>query len=92
MESVMHIDGVRTCDDKWKEMQLVYDACLKAGITVPKQVQEFFGYEKPDELGVLIRLDSDKAVEEWGNSYAGGYQIDLTKLQKGFRYLRIYFS
>jgi hypothetical protein len=35
----------RPADEKWKEMKDIYDACYKAGIRLPEEVDDFFDGE-----------------------------------------------
>ena len=52
--------GIIPADEKWKEMKLIYDTCLKNKIEIPKKVNEFFNDEEPDEKGVKIYLKYEK--------------------------------
>ena len=58
----MHVYGIVPPDEDWKKMKAVYDACTKAKVAVPSDVDKFLDYEKPDDAGVLIDL-TDKCSE-----------------------------
>jgi len=92
MSMSTHIIGFRPPDKKWKEMKKVYDACIEARLEIPKEVDEFFGGEEPDESGVMLEIEEDEAVEEWSDDMRQGFQVDVTKLPKDLKYIRFYNS
>lgn len=72
-------------------MKSVWDACDKAKVPVPKDVDDFFEDEGPgDKPGKEISLKA--AMTEWSCEYATGYEIDVTKLPKGLKIIRAYMS
>lgn len=75
-------------DEKWKEMKAVFDACEKAKIAIPEEVEEFFNYEAPDERGI----EKEILKTEWKNEYAQGYEIELSKIPKNVKFIRAYLS
>lgn len=83
--------GYRPAEEKFKKMKAAWDACEAAGIDVPKEVREYFGDEDPrDAPGQVI--DITAAKRDWSDpdACAQGYEIDITKLPEGVRYIRVY--
>lgn len=88
----IHVVGYRPPDDEWERMKAVYVACEEAGVDIPDKVQEFFHYDDPQGmLGIEVGLG--EAVERWDDGESrSGYEVDLTRLPDGVRYLRFYYS
>lgn len=91
MSTDLYFNGIKPPDNKWKQMKKIYDSCQDAGVTVPEEVQEFFEDEPPDESGVVVSLPSD-TYTEWRTECYWGYEIDLTKLDKNIKLLRVYLG
>jgi hypothetical protein len=90
-----HIIGIKPPDDKWLAMKAVYDACILAKITVPHEVISFFGGDEPDAMGVRVRqsiLEKCGAVIEYSADMRDGFEIDITKLPKDVKIIRVYNS
>jgi len=88
-----HIVGFRPADERWKKMKAAYEACEMAGIAVPKDVEEFFGYEPPgDKPGMEVEIEDSEAVSEWSDESRSGYEIDVAKLPKDIAVIRVYNS
>lgn len=82
-----YVIGFREADETFTKMEAAFNACKAAGIELPKAVCDFFEGENPDPKGVKINLGD--AVEKWKDGYdSEGFQVDLTKLPKGIRYIR----
>lgn len=91
MSMSTHVVGFRKADEQWKKMKTVFDACVAADATVPDEVCKFFDYEYPgDKPG--MEIDLKEACTEWGDEFRAGYEIDITKLPEGVRYIRMYNS
>ena len=83
--------GFRPADDKWKKMKKIWDSCEEADVAIPKDVLDFFDGEYPgDKPGMEINIK--KAVSEWGNADAQGFEVDIDKLPSSVRTLRFYNS
>lgn len=98
-----HVVGFKPPDEKWRRMKAAWDACSLAGVEVPKEVDEFFGGDPPDERGVEVRLQYlpksaespdglHPALRRWSDSFRDGYEVDVTKLPKDVTILRFYNS
>lgn len=87
-----HVVGFKPPDDKWKKMKAAWDACEEAEIEVPEEVEEFFGGEPPDEAGVTVEIDGHECCKEYSEEGSSGYEIDISKLPKDVRIIRVYNS
>jgi hypothetical protein len=85
-----HVKGFRPPDEKWRQMEKVYSACMKAGIEIPEEVEKFFDYEEPDECGVEVEIK--EATCEWCDDSREGFEIDLKKLPSDVTIIRFYNS
>jgi len=75
-------------DAKWKKMKAIWDSCKVAGVSVPKEVDDFFNNEDPDSAGVEKEIPSKK----WGEEGASGYEIEIDKIPKDVKIIRFYNS
>ena len=93
MSSSMHIEGVKPPGTKWLHMKKIWDACNEGGVDAPKEVMEFFDYSPPDEIGVVVdEKGLGDAVSRSDKEMTDGYVIDLSKLNKDIKYLRVYMA
>jgi hypothetical protein len=86
----MNIVGYIKPDDKWLKMKEVWDACEKAGIEIPEEVDEYFDGERPDPSGVEI--DLEEFAEEYADDTKEGYEIVLSNLPAGVYSIRFFNS
>jgi hypothetical protein len=84
----LYVKGFKPPDEKWKEMKQVYDACRKAKIDPPKEVEKFFNYETPDNRGVEVEIKTT----EWGEEMREGFEIKMEDIPKDVKVLRFYAS
>lgn len=87
----MHVVGFKPPDEKWKQMKAVHDACTKAGLDVPREVERFFNDGPPDENGVEVR-EEQLPVKEWRDESREGFELDVTKLDPTIKVVRFYCS
>ncbi len=90
MSMSSHVVGFRPPDETFDKMFVVWNTCQEAGVTVPKEVQEFFGWESPDENGIVV--DIKEAVTPYNADYQDGFEVDITKLPKDVKIIRFYNS
>jgi hypothetical protein len=88
MSMSLDVIGFVPPDEKWLVMKQVYDACKKAGIDRPKEVDAFFNDEAPDDNGVKIELP----VTEWHEDMCEGYELDISAIPKHVTKIRFYAS
>ncbi len=81
-----HVIGFKPPDEKWKKMQAIYNACEAAGVTIPKEVGEFFDYSPPDLAGVEVKIP----VHESSNSRSCSdiYEVYLKDIPKDVTIIR----
>lgn len=87
-----HVVGIVPADEKYNLMREIWDLCVRADIDTPDEVYDFFRHEVPDGTGVQIDIKSLGAVEAWGDEGRSGFQVDITKLPDGVRFIRFYNS
>jgi hypothetical protein len=96
MSMSTHIIGFVPPDEEWKKMKAVYDACVEAGVDLPRGVEKYFDGTEPQEEGKEIDLTEDNynglIVEPWEGDCCSGYQIELKKLPKNVKIIRFYNS
>lgn len=86
-----NVAGIRPPDEKWKQMKAVRDACVAAGVAIPKDVDAFFNDETPDPSGVLLcQSDLGAAVRKWEAQDRNGFEVDVTKLPPGVKIIRFW--
>jgi hypothetical protein len=86
-----HACGYRNADEKWNQMKAVWNACEKAGVSIPDDVYNFFDGESPDDK-VGMEVELGESCKEWCDDYREGYEIDLTKIPKDVSFIRVYNS
>ena len=88
----MHVVGYKPADDHWKKMKAAWDACAAANIRPPKEVDDFFDGEDPgDAPGKEVEINGRDA-EKWEDKWREGYEVDITALPEGVRFVRFYCS
>lgn len=97
MSMSLHVVGIKPADEEYNKKREAYLACEKAGVSPPAELQKFFDYDRPGELGIEVDLtrqphDLKRCVEEYRAEMADGYTLDVTKLPEGVRYVRFYAS
>lgn len=91
MSMSMHVIGYQPADEQWKKMKAAWDACAAAGIDPPDEVIDFFDGENPgDSPGKEV--DINNGVTGWQAEGRDGYEVDITALPPGVRFVRFYCS
>lgn len=80
--------GFKPPDETWHKMKAVYDACTKAGVSLPTPVEKYFEGNDPDPAGVEVSLKNSPACKEYRSVMREGYEVDLTKLPKDVKIIR----
>ncbi len=88
MSGTMHVCGFVPPDAIWKKMKVAYEACIAAGVSVPQQVEKFFGGVPPNDLGLEITIPH-YAYREGMNE---GYQVEIAKLPPEVKCIRFWMS
>ncbi len=87
-----HVIGFKPKDYKWEQMKIIYDSCIKLGICIPKEVEDFFEGYPPDESGVRIDKLPDDCQKLYSSDCKCGIEIDIPKLPKDITIIRFYNS
>lgn len=90
----LFIKAIKPAGELHNKMMQAYKACCEAQVSVPKEVEVYFGGNEPNLLGVEINhYDLPKECrDEFNNGYQSGFRIDLSKLPDGVQYLEVYLS
>lgn len=95
MSMSTHAIGFKPPDAKWKKMKKAWDACNEAGVDPPKEVDDFFDGESPDDSGVEVSEDTLEkcgALSEFKGDMVDGWEIHIDKLPKDVKIVRVYNS
>ena len=90
MSMSTHIEGFRPPDDRWYQMQAIYDACTKAGIEIPEEVKSFFSGEPPDPAG--IRVDLMLYRRQYTAEGSVGFELNVADIPEHVTVIRFYNS
>lgn len=61
------------------------EALDAAGIEWPKEIYDYFDGSKDSDTPLEVKLEKI----EWGNDYYSGYEIDVDKLPKNIKKIRV---
>ena len=87
MSMSTYVVGFREPDERWEEMARIWDACEKADVAAPPEVDAFFGGESPEgRPGAEIQLGG--AAKNWGNEHESGIEVDVRKLPPDLHIIR----
>ncbi len=90
MSMSTHVVGIIPPDEKFNQMKKVWDTCEEAGISIPDEVIDFFGNERPDVKGMTFYIgEGDTGISKCGNEHEEGYEIDISKLDPKFKLIRV---
>jgi hypothetical protein len=92
MSDNMDVEGYRPPDKEWVKMKKVWDTCVEADVDIPAKVVDFFGSEQPSDLGVSVNLCEADGVSAWSADMCQGYEIEIAKLPKDLKFIRVYNS
>ncbi len=88
MSMSSHVVGFMEPDAEFKKMYAVYTACREANVEPPDEVDEYFQYETPDELGMQVGLD----LTEYKDDMQEGYELRVSEIPKGVTVIRFFNS
>ena len=97
MGMMSYVVGIRKPDDKWKKYKKIIDALEESGLTwedAPKDVKEFFGWDRPDPDGISITLaskygnDNHECCQLHEEEMEDGFVIDISKLPKNITHIK----
>ena len=100
-----HVQFFREPDEE--DMNAKVDAayaCMKAGVDLPQDLRAYMepvfhnvgfheGTPREEAIDCLLEVKAKGgSVATWGNDFAEGYEIDLTKLPQGVTKIRVFNS
>ena len=92
MSLSIHVVGYRPPDARWNEMKAIYEACSRAKINIPEEVNSFFGFDDPsDKPGMEVPLTKE-VLQKYEGEYKSGYEVDVSRLPSDVRFIRFYIS
>lgn len=97
MSMTLNIEGVKVRDSKWENMKKIWDACSATNIPIPKEVNDYFNGETPDEKGVKVSLipcvailkNSYQIATKYSDEYSEGYEINVKEIPADITIIRI---
>lgn len=95
MEAYVSICGVKPPDKEYKKKLKAFKALKEAGIDVPEELEEYFGYqESPIEGGMEVEVPYSSEEVYNGDYYDDVYTIDLKDVPKDVKQIKIkkYYS
>jgi hypothetical protein len=100
MSMSMHCEAVKPADENYKRKAEAYRACEAAGIGIPDELLKFFDDEPPDATGTKQTLGTGHSAPDnlhpscakYKADMEEGFEVDITKLPEGTRFVRFYCS
>ena len=83
-----HVVGFIPPDETWQKMLAVWDACSKAGVRPPGEVEKFFGDSDPKGIGRQVEIPH----REYSAKMVSGVEVEIDKLPKEVKFIRFYNS
>ena len=88
MSMSTHVIGFTPPDETWQKMKAIWDACQRADVPVPDEVDDFFGGEAPDPAGVEVELP----LREWRDGEREGFELEVAAVPSSVKTIRFYNS
>lgn len=94
MSKTYSVIGYRPADERWDLMKDIWNACRKANVPIPRDVEDYFDGEDPNgKPGMEVYLvNFAGAVKEIHSEGSHSYQVDLSKLPKDIKFVRFEIS
>lgn len=89
MSMSTYIYGCTPPDATWLKMKEVWDACKNAGVDIPDEVYNFFDGEIPDPASIEVDLEKYGCAKEYSDEYRQGYEINVDKIPKHIKIIRV---
>ena len=79
-------------DREYQKHKEVYLVCLKAGVSLPKETEEYFkGCDRPEEK-LEVELVKGEHYQIYRQDMNDGFEVELDKLPEGVTKIRFYNS
>jgi hypothetical protein len=81
--------GIKPADERYRQMEAVWNACEAAGIEKPAEVERFFLGSPPEPTGIVVELEHwsqggttyTPGVSPYRTESGQGYEVNLEKLR-----------
>lgn len=87
MSMSTYVRLVRAPDEKFQKMRTIYETCKSAGVDIPDEVERFFEWERPQDLGVIFDPPGE-AVTQSSDGSREFFDVDVSKLPDGVTHVR----
>lgn len=85
----IHCVGVTPSDDhRYQKMLLVVKACDDAGVSYPREAEEYFDDPESPET----RLETEIPCTEYDTDWCAGYEVNVKDIPKGVEKIRFYYT
>jgi hypothetical protein len=71
-------------DPEHQKKAAVLDACLEAGVDIPKAIEEYFDGSDDPDTGLIIPF----SAREYKGEYEEGLEVDISELPEGVKTIR----
>jgi hypothetical protein len=97
MGASLNVQGIKPPTKEYLDKLAAYCACEAAGVSVPKEILDFFGgnelrHIEPSGIEVGLTYPQHESLKPYGNDYSEGFDIEIDKLPAGVKILRVYIS
>ncbi len=95
MSMSVSINGVRDLDGQFAKMAAVKEACDKAGIGYPSEINDYFKYPTDNVKNLseeMSWIEIDEAVSKGGGDGYSEWIIDLSKLPKECKKICVHYG
>jgi hypothetical protein len=78
-------------DETFQKHKKVLIACREAGISLPKESVDYFGYDETGDWVLEKKLEislGKETLKEWSDNSSQGFEINIADLPKGVTKLR----
>lgn len=87
-----HVVGFIEQTEHWKKYKQAWDACLDAGVPVPREILDYFGGEYPKGTSKEFDLKKASYVREYKADMIEGFEIRVDEIPKSMKVIRFYNS
>jgi len=85
-----HIQGfIPDTDDTYQKHKAVFEACMDADVSLPKETAEYFGSEYAEEYLLEEKLTVKIPFTEWSdNNMSSGFEVVISDIPDGVHKIR----
>jgi hypothetical protein len=83
-----YVEGIREPDEEFQKMKKIYDLCIESDVGVPREVEDYFDGNTPDNDGLSVEIPN----EEFSEEYRSGYKVQVKDIPKNIKCLKFTIS